>query len=81
MRFKVANGKIMGRGNHEATIGMEFWKNDRLNRPDLLKWIVGSGNFYAADLSDWDFIMRYDFIVSNAIGALRDRAMLVREDK
>ena len=81
MRLKVANGEIMGGGTHEATIGMEFWEHDRLNRPDLSKRIVLSGNFYAADISDWDIIMGYDFMVSNAIGALPHRATLVREDK
>ena len=25
VRLKVANGKIMGGGTHEATISMEFW--------------------------------------------------------
>ena len=81
VRLKVANGEIMGGGTHEATIGMEFWEHDRLSRPDLSKRIVLSGNFYAADISDWDIIMGYDFMVSNAIGALPHRATLVREDK
>ena len=81
VRLKVANGEIMGGGTHEATIGMEFSEHDRLNRPDLAKRIVVSGNFYAADISDWDIIMGYDFMVSNAIGALPHRATLVREDK
>ena len=81
VRLKVANDKIMGGGTHEATIGMELWEHDHLNRPDLSKRIVPSGNFYAADISDWDIIMGYDFMVSNAIGALPHRATLVREDK
>ena len=81
MRLKVANGKITGGGTHEATIGMEFWEHDRLNRPDLSKQIVLSGNFYAADISDLDMIMGYDFMMSNAFGALHHRATLVREDK
>ena len=34
IRLKVANGEIMGGGTHEATISMEFWKHERLNRPD-----------------------------------------------
>ena len=63
VRLKVANGEIMGGGTHEATISMEFWEHDRLNRPDLAKRIVLSGNFYAADISDWDIIMGYDFMV------------------
>ena len=79
--LKVPNGKIMGRGTHEATIGMVFREHDRLNRPDLSKQIIPSGIFYAADISDWDIIMGYDFMVSNAIGALPHRATLVGEDK
>ena len=71
----------MGPGTHEATIGMKFWERDRLNRPDLSKRIVLSGRFCATDISDWDIIMGYDFMVSNAIEALPHRAMLVREDK
>ena len=79
VRLKVANGKIIGGGTHEATIGMKFWEHDGLNRPELSKRIVLSGIFYAADISDWDIIMGYDFMVSNAIGALPHRATLVRE--
>ena len=45
VRLRVANGEIMGEGTHEATIGMKFWEHDRLNRPDLSKRIVLSGNF------------------------------------
>ena len=81
VRLRVANGKIMGGGSHEATIGIEFWEHDRLNRPDLSKRIVLSGNFYAADIADWDIIMGNDFMVGNAIRALPHRAALVREDK
>ena len=81
LRLKVANGKIMDGSTHQATIGMEFWKHNRLNRPDLLKRIVLSRNFYAADISDWDIIIGYNFMVSNAIGALPHRAKLVAEDK
>ena len=33
-----------------------------------------------ADITDWDMIMGYDFMVGNAIGALPHRATLVRED-
>ena len=43
--LKVANGKIMGWGTHEATIGMECREHDRLNLPDLLKRIVLFGIF------------------------------------
>ena len=32
-----------------------------------------------ADITDWDMIMGYDFMVGNAIGALPHRATLVRE--
>ena len=32
VRLKVANGEIIGCGTHEATISMEFWKHERLNR-------------------------------------------------
>ena len=31
VRLKVASGEIMGRGTHEATIGMEIWEHDHLN--------------------------------------------------
>ena len=34
VRLKVANGEIMGGGTHEATISMEFWEHERLNRPE-----------------------------------------------
>ena len=80
VRLKVANGEIMGGGTHEATISMEFCKHERLNRPDLAKRSTLSGNFYVADITDWDMIMGYDFMVGNAIGALPHRATLVRED-
>ena len=59
---------------------MEFWEHEHLNRPDLAKRSTLSGNFYVADLTDWDMIMGYDFMVANAIGALPHRATLVRED-
>ena len=80
VRLKVANGEIMGGGTHEATISMEFWEHERLNRPDLAKRSTLSGDFYVADITDWDMIMGYDFMVGNAIGALPHRATLVRED-
>ena len=80
VRLKVANGEIMGGGTHEATISMEFWEHERLNRPVLAKRSTLSGNFYVADITDWDMIMGYDFKVGNAIGALPHRATLVRED-
>ena len=79
--LKVANGKIMVGGTHEGTIGKELWEHDRLNRPDLVKRIVLSGDFWTADISDWDIILGYDFMVNNAFGALPQRAPLVREDK
>ena len=80
VRLKVVNGEIMGGGTDEATISMEFWEHERLNRPDLAKRNTLSGNFYVADITDWDMIMGYDFMVANAIGALPHRATLVRED-
>ena len=80
VRLKVANGEIMGGGTHEATISMEFWEHERLNRPDQAKRSTLSGNFYVADITNWDMIMGYDFMVANAIGALPHRATLVRED-
>ena len=80
VRLKVANGEIMGGDTHEATISMEFWEHERLSRPDLAKRSTLSGNFYVADITDWDMIMGYDFMVGNAIGALPHRATLVRED-
>ena len=78
--LKVANEEIMGGGTHEATISMEFWEHECLNRPDLAKRSTLSGNFYVADITDLDMIMGYDFMVGNAIGALPHRATLVRED-
>ena len=80
VRLKVANGEIMGGDTHEATITMEFWEHERLNRPDQAKRSTVSGNFYVADITDWDMIMGYDFMVANAIGALPHRATLVRVD-
>ena len=80
VRLSVANGEIMGGGTHEATISMEFWEHERLNRPDLAKRSTLSGNFYVANIIDWDMIMGYDFMVGNAIGALLHRATLVWED-
>ena len=80
VRLKVANGEIMGGGTHEATISMEFWEHERLNRPDLAKRSTLSRNFYVADITDWDMIMGYDFMVANAIGALPHPATLVWED-
>ena len=80
VRLKVANGEIMGGGTHGATISMEFWEHERLNCPDLAKRSTLSGNFYVADIKDWDMIMGHDFMVGNAIGALLHRATLVRED-
>ena len=62
--MKVASGEIMGGATHEATIGIGFWEHDRLNRRDLAKGVVFSGNFYAADIFHWDIIMGYDFLMS-----------------
>ena len=80
VRLKVANGEIMGGGTHEATISMELWEHERLNCPDLAKRSTLSGNFNVADITDWNMIMGYDFMVGNAIGALPHRATLVQED-
>ena len=80
VRLKVADGEIMGGGTHEATISMEFWEHERLNCPDLAKRGTLSGNFYVAEFTDWDMIMGYDFMAGNTIGALPNRATLVRED-
>ena len=71
----------MGGGTHQATISMEFWEHERLNRPDLAKRSTLSGNFYVADVTDWEMSMGYDFMVGNAIGALPHRATLVWEDE
>ena len=71
----------MGGGTHEAIISMEFLEHERLNRPYLAKRSTLSGNFYVADITDWDMIMGYDFMVGNTIGALPHRATLVREDE
>ena len=40
----------MGGGTYEATISMEFWEHERLNRPDLVKRSTLSRNFYVATL-------------------------------
>ena len=75
VRLKVANGEIMGGGTHEATLSIEFWEHERLNCPDLARRSTLSGNFYVADITDWDMIMGYDFMVGNAIGALLHQIM------
>ena len=77
---QVANGEVMGGGTHEATISMEFWEHERMNRPDSARRSTLSGNFDVAGITDWDMIMGYDFMVGNAIGALPHRATLIRED-
>ena len=59
---------------------MELWEQERLNRPDLAKRSTLSGDFYVADITDWDMIMGYYFMVGNTIGALLHRATLVWED-
>ena len=47
----------MGGGTHETTISMEFREHERLNGPDLAKRSTLSGNFYVADITDWNMIM------------------------
>ena len=54
--LKVANGEIMGGRTHEATISIEFWEHERLNRPDLAKRSTLSGNFYVGR----HYILGYD---------------------
>ena len=80
VRLKVVNAGVMVGGTHEATISMEFWEHERQNRQDSAKRSTLSGNFYVADITNWDMIMGYDFMVSNTIGALPHCATLVRED-
>ena len=65
VRLKVGNGGIMGGGAREAELGLEFWEHDQQNRPDQAKRLTRQGKFYEANLSDWDIIMGYDFMVSN----------------
>ena len=65
VRLKVANGEIMGGGAHEAELGLQFWEHDRLDRPDQAKRLLLHGKFCEANLSDWDIIIGYDFIVSH----------------
>ena len=38
-----------------------------MNRPDLAKRSTLSGKFYVADITDWDMIMGYDFMVSTPL--------------
>ena len=57
VHLKVANGEINGGGTHQATISMDFVERERLNRPDLAKRSTLSGNFYVADITDWEMIM------------------------
>ena len=80
VRLSVANGEIMSGGTSGAGISMEFWEHEHLNRPDLAKRSTLSGDFYVADITDWDMIIGYDFMMGNAIGALPDRATMVGED-
>ena len=56
MRLKVANGE-MGRGTHEADIGMEFWEHVPRNCLDWVTKLMLSGNFCAIDITNGDFIM------------------------
>ena len=52
VRLKVANGRIVGGGAREAELGLEFWEQDRLDRPDQAKRLMLHGKFYEADLFD-----------------------------
>ena len=79
VRLKVANGWIIGGGAREAELGLDFREHDRLDRPDKANRLMLHATFYQADLSDWDIIMGYDFMVSNSAGALPHRATLVPE--
>ena len=78
VRLKVANDGIMGGGACEAELGLYFWEHDRLDRPDQANRLMLHGNFYEADLSDWDIMMGYNFMVSNSAGALPHPATLIR---
>ena len=77
--LKVADGGIMGGGGREAELRLQFLEQDRLDRPDEAKRLMLHGKFYEADLSDWDNIMGYDFMVSNSVGALPHCATLIPE--
>ena len=79
VRLKVANGGIMVGGAREAELGLEFREHDGLDRPDQAKHLMLHGKLYEADLSDWDIIMGYHFMVSNPARALPHRATLIRE--
>ena len=79
VRLKIANGGFIGGGAREAELGMEFWEHDRLDRPDQANRLMLHGKLYEADLTDWDIIMGYDFMVSNSAGALPHRATIIRE--
>ena len=75
VRLKVANRESIW-----VVAPMEFWEHERLNSPDLANRSTLSGNFYGADITDWNMIMGYDFMVGNTIGALPHRATLIWED-
>ena len=68
--LKVANGEIMCGGSHEAELGLEVSKHDRLDQPDQAKRLMLQGTFYVADLPYWDIIIGYKFMVSNSARAL-----------
>ena len=79
LRPKVANGGIMREGAREAKLGLECWEHDRLDQPDQAKRLTLHAKFYQANLSDWDIIMGYDFLVSYSAGALPHCATLLHE--
>ena len=79
VRLGVTTGGIMAGGAREAERGLDFWEHDRLDRRDQAKRLMLHGKFCQTDLSDWDIIMGYDFMVSNSAGALPHCAKLIRE--
>ena len=78
VRLKVANGGIMVGGAREAELGLEFREHDRLGTGPTKRLMLHE-KFYEADLSDWEIIMGYDFMVSNSAAALPHHATLIRE--
>ena len=63
----------------KPNLACKTWEHDRLYGPDHAERLMLHGKFYEADLSDWEIIMGYDFMVSNSAGALPHRATLIHE--